>query len=136
MNKDFAAWLAGQTMPMFDIRKATGNALWDKENARYMDQAWEVFQSKPRKSVTFECTLDELADLIEEHFPMLRNTVGRLAVDRAISDLRIDPWWGSAGPITEEMRFLLREGFKSLNPASKVRLLKSPVRKQLDHVPA
>ena len=101
MNRDFIQWLSTQRLPLFDISRAYG--------------VYTVVQRHPPKTVAFECELDELLPLIQEHFPQLRSPVGELAVKTAIEDLRLEPWWRSAGPITEEIRFLLREGFKSLH---------------------
>jgi hypothetical protein len=116
MNKEFAEWLAGETLPMFDIRRLSGADLG------LMDEAYLVIQThpRPRKEIVFECELKDLRPLILHHFPRLRTTVGEMAIDRCISQLELHPWWGSAGPMTEELRRILLSGvsvlYKSIKP--------------------
>ncbi len=97
---------------MFDIRSIPGGVFMD---GKFTGLCWEVFQRFPRKTELFECSLDELQAMIEQHFPQLKTPIGHLAVATAVADLRLSPWWSSAGPITEETRYLLREGFKNLS---------------------
>ncbi len=132
MNSDFVAWLSTQRLPMFDITRLQGAKLWT--DGRFMTEAYEIYQEHPEKRLVFECTLDELWPLVQSHFPQLRTAVGELAVKTAIEDLRLCPWWGSAGPITEQIRYLLREGFKQLPRYQRPQVLRSKVSQVLSNV--
>jgi len=129
MNKDFAEWLAGQAMPMFNILWHPGG-VW--ESGSFTGECWEVMQDEPRRIVFFECPLDELFTGIQAEFKWAKSAVGELAIKRAIEDLRLKPWWRTAGPMTEEMRYLLREGFKNLERYHRPAVLRSPVKQLLN----
>lgn len=120
MNADFIAWLSTQRLPMFDIRRLQINELWDfsiqnphtQRLGWFHSEGYEVMQRAPKKLVQFICTLDELEREVPKDFPLLRSPVGTLALKTAIADLRLEPWWQSAGPVTEEIRSLLRTVLK------------------------
>ncbi len=133
MNRDFIDWLTRERMPMFDIEFIPSGRPETWSDGKFMGDCFRVIQRQPPKEMMFECTHDELMDLVKQNFPQLRTAIGELAVRTAIDDLRLAPWWGTAGPITEEIRFLLREGFKDLPRVLRSRVLSSPVKKVLDH---
>ena len=133
MNRDFIDWLTREKMPMFDIRRLAGCELWVVGESRFMAEAYEVIQNKPRQIFVIECNLDELLESVQHYFPLLRSAVAEVAIRKAVEDLRLDPWWLSAGPMTEELRWLLREAFKNLPAVLKEPILRSPVKKVLDH---
>lgn len=121
MNRDFIDWLARERMPMFDICCVCDGTRWNGmggELEAYLpcpeEEEYEVWQKTPEKRLRFLCNLDELLPLIQKHFPALRSAVAEVAIRAAIEDLRLRPWWQTAGPMTEEIRYLLREGIKHL----------------------
>ncbi len=127
MNREFVDWLSTQRLPMFDISVLGGADLWNSEERRVMCEAYEVFQKHPERRMVFECTLGELLALVQDEFTQLNTAVGEVALRTAIEDLRLQPWWKSAGPITEEIRYLLREGFKQLPIVLRHRVVQSQV---------
>ncbi len=151
IDKHFVEWLGTQRLPMFDISRTTQwmpaseeapkGWFWHsgtpEERERYANgylaQGWLVWQKAPKREAFFECELDELQPLIAQHFKQLATPIGVLAVNTAIDDLRLEPWWGSAGPQTEEIRYLLREGFKLLPQFVRHQVLKTPIKTALDH---
>jgi hypothetical protein len=112
MNRDFVTWLTTQRLPMFDIRCLTIEERW--VDGAFHDEGYELIQRAPAKSMHFICRLDQLAAEARKEFPLLRSPVGELALKTAIQDLQLNPWWGTAGPITEELRATLRLGVRLL----------------------
>lgn len=131
MNRDFIEWLTTQRLPMFDISRVRGGELWTE--GRFMDEAYEYYQRHPSQRIVFECGIDDLFDAVRGNAPQLRTPCGELALRTAIDDLRLNPWWLSAGPITEEIRFLLREGFKNLVCYQRRAIQASPMKRLFDH---
>ncbi len=118
--------------------RQTGVPQWPealRASGYFLGESWVVNQRHPPKEALFECVLDELLPLVQQHFPQLRTAVGEVALRKAIEDLRLCPWWRSAGPITEEIRFLMREGFKGLARIQRQSVMRSPVSKLLNHPP-
>lgn len=133
MDKHFQQWLATTPIPMFDIRYIPSGRSETWQGDRFLKDCYEVTQDRPRRVVLIETDLDNLKGEIQKHFKWARTPVGEMAIVRAINDLRLNPWWGSAGPITEEMRYLLREGFRHLSRYVRVGVQRSPVKQLLDH---
>ncbi len=136
MNREFIEWLTTERIPMFDIECLAdeGKHVWDGQ-AMAAGPCYRVQQRHPAKEADFFCSLDELRTLVQQVFPQLRTPVGEVALRKAVDDLRLCPWWRSAGPITEEIRFLMREGFKGMARIQRANVLRTPVNKLLNHPP-
>ena len=113
MNRDFAEWLARERMPRFNIRRLSIEELW--RDGYFAAEAYEVMSKTPEYVLIFDCSLRELPSMIAGHFHFLRSAVGELAVKAACNDLATNEHAISAGPMTEELAFVVREGIRGLS---------------------
>ena len=117
MKKEFVEWLTRENLPMFNIRWCTLAERWN--GSGFQDQTLQVWLIKPRKVARFVGEIataegfNTMLAAIQGQFPELRTGIGNVALRRALSDLNWSGcWWNSAGPYTEELRYLLRLGIQ------------------------
>ena len=111
MNRDFVYWLSNQRLPMFDIRRLSGPDLW--HDGKLWPEGYEFVQRRPYKILRYLCDLNAMTAAVAADFPIMRSPIGELALRHACNDLDVtgNP---SAGPMTEELCLIVREGLKNL----------------------